>query len=1269
MSEAAKAEGPPAVAKKPPVAVKKVPPAAPQKKPVPPPVQKKRPSVSALESGAAGSTEPNPLPSSASQKPPAVPGKPKVAPPPPVKAVKLVTGSGTEGAGTDNGPTPPTKAAKPTVTGISSGDTTDSCAADPGVEHSSEVTSPVDSASATPNVAPKKPAVTPKKPAAPVPAKPSMLPKKPTVASTKPNIVPDKPAIAPKKRPTAPPLPEEDGIEDDTSKADSTENDGGEKNIVGVIAIELPESVYETNETSPPTTKAAPAATVAPPPRPALATPADGAVDRADVGGDSDPTISDTPAEGVQDYDSGSDVGVVPIVMGDAVYETMDAGASKPQRPPPRAPPPVPPAEDEVEIKSYKDRAGNAEIGVVAAVDAEGVYGTTSAPVVASYEVVAPPRPAPPSESNADVGVVVPVDAQGLYETHDTADAAFDGHASKDGNSDVGVVCVVDGEGLYETGNPDLPSRPPKPAAAVPTPDNDGDDAGAASVASKSGNSDVGVVVLEDADGLYETLDSEVGTGDHLFASSPSPEVPGSDAEESDSHDPTAEEDQEEDLPAPPRTEHPSVSGGPPPVVVPFAESGVVTADGTDEAAPDATADDGTGADGLDDDDKKDGAKKKRWGAKLKGFGKKIQMRMGKKAAPDAAKAKPADAAGPPGEKSAIDDLSNEERLEILMQVSGQLSGGTMSVDEAIAAVAEKEKAKRAARAAGAPSEDSAIEEYTAEEEARERLASRAAAKKAATAHDADAFALTDEERLAILLKAKAGISQEEIYGEVREKEREKARLRAADRTTAAPDAAPPPTQTPSTADSTEAAAAAPAELAKDDLAVFDAVSQQGTSALTHLTARRAKPPTKRPPTRAVLRGKRSTDHELVRKAPASKMFATNASLGGESSSDTPVPQPRARPTPTVRRRPDSAPGAVAVSTVTSWLRGIGLEDKYAQRFREGGYSDVECLRGGGLSDAELDKLDITDTADRRALLTSLAMPAPKPRPTQRVRPKVVATPTAAAVVEEPSAPSPLPPRSAKPAAAPKPVPTAKPATGSKPSTTATPDAPEFIPETPAAEDPDSGGDYERFMDDPKRAPPVPADTDDTNATVGVLVCPTGTGVYDTCSEPARGARDKGEADADAGQYEVPEETSGLDSGGGLPEPPEAPSTAPARPPKKTAPADAPPPARPPKAAAPVLPAKQAGGSSEKEDPAAAELRRAVRKHIRDARVELWNPPYTDATGNGHIPKSLADSIAPKVEASPVEVFTALEKLRVSARKKLGMVVVEGGSTYAAAEP
>lgn len=95
-------------------------------------------------------------------------------------------------------------------------------------------------------------------------------------------------------------------------------------------------------------------------------------------------------------------------------------------------------------------------------------------------------------------------------------------------------------------------------------------------MASKTGNSDVGVVVLEDAQGMYETLDTDVGTGDHLFATSSSAPAP----KESDSSD---QEDGEEDLPPPPRPGHASVSGGPPPVVVPFAESGVVTVAEADE--------------------------------------------------------------------------------------------------------------------------------------------------------------------------------------------------------------------------------------------------------------------------------------------------------------------------------------------------------------------------------------------------------------------------------------------------------------------------------------------------------------------------------------------------------------------------------------------------------------------------------------------------------------------------------------------------------------
>lgn len=119
------------------------------------------------------------------------------------------------------------------------------------------------------------------------------------------------------------------------------------------------------------------------------------------------------------------------------------------------------------------------------------------------------------------------------------------------------------------------------------------------------------------------------------------------------------------------------------------------------------------------------------------------------------------------------------------------------------------------------------------------------------------------------------------------------------------------------------------------------------------------------------------------------------------------------------------------------------MDDKYGQRFHAGGHTDVERLRDGGLGDAELDALDITDTADRRALLTSLAMPAAKPRPTKRVRPKVVAAPTPATppVVEE-NKPTPPPQRSANPVVdvGTKPVPVAKPGTSAKPSTAPRPD-------------------------------------------------------------------------------------------------------------------------------------------------------------------------------------------------------------------------------------
>lgn len=81
------------------------------------------------------------------------------------------------------------------------------------------------------------------------------------------------------------------------------------------------------------------------------------------------------------------------------------------------------------------------------------------------------------------------------------------------------------------------------------------------------------------------------------------------------------------------------------------------------------------------------------------------------------------------------------------------------------------------------------------------------------------------------------------------------------------------------------------------------------------------------------------------------------------------------------------------------------------------------------------------------------------------------------------------------------------------------------------------------------------------------------------------------------------------------------------------------------------------------------ELKREVRSHLRSEKIELWGPPHSANDGTCGISRSVTEQIAGLIKnAQPKDVFEALEMLRVSARKKLKLTVIEGG-TYETAPP
>eukprot|EP00045_Choanoeca_perplexa_P016369 m.220034 g.220034 ORF g.220034 m.220034 type:complete len:1428 (+) comp17239_c0_seq4:206-4489(+) len=67
---------------------------------------------------------------------------------------------------------------------------------------------------------------------------------------------------------------------------------------------------------------------------------------------------------------------------------------------------------------------------------------------------------------------------------------------------------------------------------------------------------------------------------------------------------------------------------------------------------------------------------------------------------------------------------------------------------------------------------------------------------------------------------------------------------------------------------------------------------------------------------------------------------------------------------------------------------------------------------------------------------------------------------------------------------------------------------------------------------------------------------------------------------------------------------------------------------------------------------ASKEVKSAVKAHLRERKVKLWEPPHTDADGKSTVSPELLKSIADTLSLDPADVGTAVEALRSSAVKK-----------------
>lgn len=548
--------------------------------------------------------------------------------------------------------------------------------------------------------------------------------------------------------------------------------------------------------------------------------------------------------------------------------------------------------------------------------------------------------------------------------------------------------------------------------------------------------------------------------------------------------------------------------------------------------------------------------------------------------------------------KSPEAELTNEERLEILMKVAANLSGGTMSVDEAIAEVAAKEAAKKGAPQTGdvpakrgssestiseadvaaettdgrqSPTLETASSKETLPDQTMTSAEVNATTEKPPSPTPAKAAPtrpknaaqterppslLSNEERLAVLMKAKdLGNTPEEIYAAVKEelgsaesRAREDAEVAAVSKEAASAvsahvDDAEEPSDAKTVAESGNETQEETQEIV---LAEFDELTSTAP-ALKHLTSARARPKAggKRLPTRAGIRAKREE---------GTKLFGD---IGGESSTDDPSPapaprpQPRtARPRPTVRSPPNPS--------------------------------------------------------------TATAVPAPKPRPTVRKSEQKEVGKSEA----NPDQPTPRPKPSIPPA---KPTPPSKPSLGAKPAMPPKPSGGKpVLPSKPKTVEVEELPEASTDGDDNA--------TDKATAAAGAAA-------------PVAPKRPAKSPDADEGDTRTP-----------------PPRPVPARVSKsKETPTDAPQPEPKPVPTRPDKPAvPDAGHSTDSSDtkvdeagdengsvpararqpltqPAQDDLRRTVRAALRERDIELWVAPYSDDKGRCTVPKLLVDELAIEV--------------------------------------
>eukprot|EP00038_Savillea_parva_P001193 m.102135 g.102135 ORF g.102135 m.102135 type:complete len:1106 (-) comp10425_c0_seq2:1259-4576(-) len=909
------------------------------------------------------------------------------------------------------------------------------------------------------------------------------------------------------------------------------------------------------------------------------------------------------------------------------------------------------------------------------------------------------------SASRTDGGVVKATrpPRPATEKQNDTLDAVP--RSSTDRTGEAGVSTLGASDATDTATDTVLSSAPSEDAPGSATTTGDATEAGVA-----SGGGEEGAQDEEEETGEHGNDNKNASTSDAVHASSPNPQR----------------------LPKP--------------LLLPRPHSGSAHDTPTTETASSAAAgassvptEDGTESTGIHGHGNSEAARNepRRQGrlASFGGMGKKLFRPKSKAVAAADAAGKGTAATAAPGMD--VDELTNAERLEVLLKVSANVSGGTMSVDEAVAEVTQKELEKRRATLSAsslssardrASSSGTAVAPGTATVQTPPSSSLRRATTSSAASSTnpnpaqpdaAAAAAAGSKPALAtkkphVTLDTKPASPHPTVVKTARPDGHDNvvqaARLDKADGGREGEGEG---------AGEGEGEGGASMTTTTTPLDEFDALAPTAP-ALAHLTSRRARPKAggRRLPSRTTVRARREGGPgELFAGLDAS---SSTSPLGAEGSGRSAMPaasarkpQPRApRPRPAVRRSsasttgttsdPESAPASPAA------VPGPGPPKPRPKPAVRG----VHAGGGGPGSPA-------TSPAPHHPDPTP---PSPRPKPTTPMKPafsggkpvfpdKPSTSASSSSSPSSSSAPSaagkadaastPPTPTAAKP---PRPVPARKPAverpTPPPITTTATTavapaSAARATPVGHGGHDGDDAGDGGAAAVDGHAMVPAsnaapPADVDvggeDTHtrrvdATEGNHNGGEGDGADAHSSEVAR--RDKGD-DNDGNQAEqTPSTATDGDGEAG----PAAPGVVEATEDTAETMTTTTSTASSSSASCGTTAASAAQRRTPLTDTEQTVLRRAVRAALRDRDIELWLAPHSDDAGGCTVTKALVELLTsdvldrPELNSSktvifgrgggnqltvhPADVFAAVEKLRISARKKLNLPLPGGDpATY-----